>query len=124
MQRAAGTSGHFKTTRRTPNHASNNMVVPLPIKAKSQSVESEAELNFVGSPQLSGCHPAIMANAGDVKKGAEVPVKKIPPSTVWGEGTRSFLIGMRAGVDSPLDDCIPVDQAQNSNQQSSTTPNT
>lgn len=65
-----------------------------------------------------------MANAGDVKKGAEVPVKKIPPSTVWGEGTRSFLIGMRAGVDSPLDDCIPVDQAQNSNQQSSTTPNT
>ena len=94
MQRAAGTSGHFKATRRIPNHASNNMVVPLPIKAKSQPVEAEAELNFVGSPQLSGCHPAIMANVGDVKKGAEVSVKKTPPSTVWGEGTRSFLIGI------------------------------
>ena len=93
MQRAVGMSSHFKATRRLPNQSSNSVMVPLPIKPKSQSTILDTELKTTaGSPLIGGNHPNSM-NLGDGRKTSEGGVKKTPPSKVWGEGSRSFLIG-------------------------------
>lgn len=86
-------SSHFKATRRLPNQSTNSVMVPLPIKPKSQSAILDTELKTtVGSPLIGG-HQPILSSVGDSRKASEAAVKKTPPSKVWGEGSRSFLIG-------------------------------
>lgn len=82
--RPTGSQSHFKN-RRPTKVPGGNVVVPLPIKAKPVLAESEIE-----SSGIKGTQPGSLSK--EPKKISDTNAKKTPPSTVWGEGTRSFLI--------------------------------
>ena len=86
-------SSHVKSTRRLPSQSSNSVMVPLPIKPKSQSAILDSQLKTTAGSPLMGGHQPIVSSGGDGRKASETVVKKTPPSKVWGEGSRSFLIG-------------------------------
>ena len=96
LLRPAGSQGHFKNRRPTKTSGSS-VVVPLPIKAKSVFTESEIESSGIKA----------VTQSGPLSKESKTPdsnTKKIPPSTVWGEGTRNFLVGMSKCLDSYSDE--------------------
>ena len=96
LLRPAGSQGHFKN--RCPTKTSGgSVIVPLPIKAKS--VFTESEIDSSGTKAVT--------QSGPLSKESKIPdsnTKKIPPSTVWGEGTRNFLVSRFECLNSCLDE--------------------
>ena len=108
IPRRAGSQGHYKNRRPTKTSGSN-VVVPLPIKAKSVFTESEMESGGA----------KVMTQSGPLSKESKSPdsnSKKIPPSTVWGEGTRNFLVGKLRYLDSNLDENSQTELAHEEQQ--------
>lgn len=96
LLRPAGSQGHFKNRRPTKT-SGGSVIVPLPIKAKS--VFTESEIDSSGTKAVT--------QSGPLSKESKIPdsnTKKIPPSTVWGEGTRNFLVSRFECLNSCLDE--------------------